>query len=208
MTTLKLFILVFLSALYGCGQNPTNRRIISNKIETRDSVSESEIYDFMKVVIANQKLKTNNGLSSEPKLNCDISLDDKEFLKSLLIDTTKQETNNYTDTTDWKNGIITFTATTEFGQLDKCLTNADIAFMLQQKADHSNFKWQNTKLGFNIKNDSTWYAFSVPLFSKDKSKAIIMIEDLCSGLCGLGWSVLFKKEDNQWISQTGNQWFH
>jgi len=201
MTTLKLFILVFLSALYGCGQNPTNRRIISNKIETRDSVSESEIYDFMKVVIANQKLKTNNGLSSEPKLNCDISLDDKEFLKSLLIDTTKQETNNYTDTTDWKNGIITFTATTEFGQLDKCLTNADIAFMLQQKADHSNFKWQ-------IKNDSTWYAFSVPLFSKDKSKAIIMIEDLCSGLCGLGWSVLFKKEDNQWISQTGNQWFH
>jgi hypothetical protein len=74
---------------------------------------------------------------------------------------------------------VTFIATNDL--LDKCLTDGDIDFMLQQKIDHSNFKWDNSRLGFNLDNKNYWYAFSIPLFSQDKTKAILTIEDLCRG---------------------------
>ena len=203
MTTVKTILTFLIIIFYGCGRrspDPSNKstQILSQK----DSISDKEIYDFMQIVIADQELQKENGLTFEPQSNCDLLLDDEEFLKSLLIDTIKHEVPS--DTSGWRNG--TFTATIEL--LDKCLTNADIDFMLQQKIDHSNFRWDNSRLDFNMNNNNNWYIFSIPLFSKDKTKAIMMIRDLCRGLCGGGWTVLFKKENNKWVSQRGNQWLH
>ena len=156
--------------------------------------------------MSEQKLRKDNGISIDPRDRCDPSLDDSAFLKTLLIDTASTETTF--DTIDWQNGRVAISITTGFGQLDKCLTIVDIAFMLQQKKDRLNFKWDNSKLKFDIENDSHWYAFSIPLFSKDRSKAVLMIKDLCPGLCGTGWTLLYKKENNKWKSQTGGTWWH
>lgn len=202
MASPKTILLFLIIAFYGCWQRSDESPKSTPISLEKDSISDKEIYDFMQIVITDQKLQKENGLTLEPQLNCDLSLDDQEFLKTLLIDTIKQEI--ISDTSDWRNR--TFTVTVDV--LDKCLKNEDIDFMLQQKNHHSSFKWDNVRLGFNSNNKKYWYVFSVPLFSKDKTKAIMMIRNLCQGLCGRGWTVLFKKENNKWVSQTGNQWFH
>lgn len=193
----------FILILFSC-RSSSNAPIIESKqtASTLKLITEKEVYDFMEIVIKEQKLHADYGLSEEPELNCDLIKEDSEFLKELLLDTTKNET--VTDTTDWQPLTLSYTG----GQLDKCLTDDDIEFMLRQKIDNSNFKWNNSKLGFNLNNDSTFYVFSIPLFSKDKTKAVMMIRELCKGLCGWGWTILFKKENGTWTSQTGNQWVH
>ena len=201
MTSLKTILLFLIIAFYGCGHRSTDSTKSTPILSEKDSINDNEIYDFMQIVITDQKLQKEKGLTLEPQLSCDLSLDDKEFLKTLLIDTAKHEI--ISDTSDRRNR--TFTA---IDLLGKCLTNDDIDFMLQQKNHHLSFKWDNSRLGFNSNNDKYWYVFSVPLFSKDKTKAIMMIRDLCQGLCGGGWTVLFKKENSKWVSQTGNQWLH
>lgn len=202
MTTINSWMIILSIALCGCQQTQPKKISPSTQADFKDSITEREIYDFMQVVITDQKLRKENGIATEPESRCDFSIDDKDFLKTLLIDTTKEK-----EISDSLNpDQMTFT--TSFGQLDKCLTNADIDFMLQQKNGHLSFKWDNNRLDFDTENKKYWYAFSIPLFSKDKTKAIIMIEDLCPGLCGGGWTVLFKRQNGKWTSQKGNQWLH
>ena len=88
------------------------------------------------------------------------------------------------------------------------LTKQDISGMIKQKEKLKAFKWNNNQLGFNLTNKSNWYSFSVPLFSEDKTKAVMMIRDLCSGLCGSGKTILFTKKNEKWTSNTGMIWFH
>jgi hypothetical protein len=210
MTILKIYWLSFLIAIYSRGQDAPNIDFTPVKPESKNTIAEKEIYEFMQIVMTEQKLSKENGLSIEPRDRCDPSLEDSTFLRQLLnenlTDTARNE--EVYDTSDWKSGMIAVNVKTGFGQLDKCLTSDDVNFMLQQKKDHMNFKWDNSKLGFNILNKSGWYAFSIPLFSKDRTKAVLMIQDLCPGLCGTGWTLLYKKENNEWKSQKGNGWWH
>jgi hypothetical protein len=201
----KLYPLFFLLAFYSCRQNSSTKAIPISKIESKDTTLGKEIYDLMQIVITEQKLKKNSGLLIDPEDRCDASLEDSVFLKTLLIDSVKAEV--AIDTIDWQNRLMTITSTM-FGQLDKCLNSEDVSCMLQQKKDHVNFKWDNSKLNFDMNNDSLWYAFSVPLFSKDKTKAVLRIESLCPGLCGTGWTALCKKENGEWKCQNGFSWWH
>jgi hypothetical protein len=152
----------------------------------------------MKVVIADQKLDLSYGLTVEPEQGCDLSQDDKTFLKTLLIEKSKSKS----DTGDWRNMTITV------NQLPKCLTSGDIDEMLLQKDKLSNFTWDKSRLRFSSSNDKNWYCFSRPLFSKDGEKVVMMIRNLCPGLCGTGWTVMFTKQNDKWTSQTGGQWIH
>jgi hypothetical protein len=174
---------------------------VSSFGQTPDS-SNQNIYDFMKIVIADQKLDLSYGLTIEPESNCNLLQDDKTFLKTLLIQNKKQAVKS--DTSNWRNKTFTSYAF----ELNKCLTKADIATMLLQKEKLASFKWDNSRLGFKLSNHKNWYCFSIPIFSQDKNKAVMMIRNLCSGLCGTGWTVLFIKENGKWISQTGEQWMH
>jgi hypothetical protein len=205
MATFRIYLLFFCVAAYGCRQRSTSQIVKSPKIETKDTISDKEIYDFMQVLINEQKINTDKGLSIDPGDRCNVFQDDSAFLQTLLIDTTTHETAN--DTTDWQARSEVFTPT-GFGQLDKCLSKEDIDFMLEQKNNHLNFKWDNSKLKLDIKKRAYWYAFSVPLFSKDRSKVVVMIEELCPGLCGTGRTLLYMKKNNEWKCKTGDQWLH
>jgi hypothetical protein len=170
-------------------------------IVSQPDTSNQGIYDFMKIVIAEKKLDLTNGLAIDPEQGFDINEDDKAALQKLLIEPEKKAT---IDTGDYR--TITFTAG-EVG-LEKCLTKTDIKQMLLQKAQLASFQWDNSRLGFNMSNDKNWFSFSIPLFSKDKSIAIMKIEDGCPGLCGTGETVLFRKQQNKWTCETGGQWIH
>jgi len=207
-------ILLFLFIILGCSQpsRSSNHELVkdledtsatshtANTIIVPDS-SNQYIYDFMKMVIQDQKLDLSYGLTLEPEPGCDLSGDDYSFLKTLLIETKKTE--NYEDTSQF--GSMTIYTL----EMTKCLTQTDIKSMLYQKTKLLPvFRWDNSRLGFDLKNNKNWYCFSIPLFSTDKKKAVMMIRDLCQGLCGTGWTVLFRKEHNKWISETGGQWVH
>jgi len=177
-----------------------------------DTINQ-DIYDFMKLMIVEQGLDLRNGLSLEPENSCTRAQSDEDFLNTLLIEQKKPIAK--VDTGD----LMNRTVTVNVQDIDKCLTKEDVKSMLAQKDKHFPqelklrngelpFRWDNSRLGFDLTNDRDWYAFSVPLFSEDKTKAIMMIRSLCPGLCGSGKTVLFRKQNGKWKSQTGGQWIH
>lgn len=170
--------------------------LINTTIELPDTTNQY-IYDFMKIVIAERELNTSYGLTIEPEQNCDLSSDDAVFLKTLLIEKKKKVV---------PEDAIAVPIT--LNELPKSFTKADVEDMLQQKKLFSKFKWDNSRLGFNNENGKNWYCFSVPLFSRDKKKAIMMIRNLCSGLCGTGFTVVFMYKNGKWTSTDGGQWIH
>lgn len=185
--------------MYGCNQTP---KPDPGPIETATfavDTANKEIYDFIKEILETENLDQSNRLVSKPQENCDLSEPDSEYLKNFLIGP-----KNNTDTFDLKKGIISYT----YDRFDKCLTKDDINFMLSQKKTYRGFKWNSSRLGFTNESTEFVYVFSIPLFSRDKTKAIMMIRNLCPGLCGNGETVLFKKENNKWISKSINSWWH
>ena len=156
------------------------------------------IYDFMKIVIAERQLNLGYGLAIEPEQDCDLSSDDVVFLKTLLIEKKKK-----TDVPEDATGVLI-----TLNELPKCFTKADVENMLQQKKAFSKFTWDNSRLGFNADNHKNWYCFSVPLFSRDRKKAIMMIRNLCPGLCGTGSTAVFINKNGKWTSIDGGQWIH
>lgn len=220
MTILRNIALAFLFTAMGCKdadkKESDTAPVMTDPVQTTtvakpDTVNQ-DIYDFMKIVIADQKLDSSYGLTIEPEPGSDLSQNDKVFLKTLLIEKPKQE--EKADTSNWNKvdtGIwipMPVPVTFHPFELEKCLTRNDINYMLSQKEALSTFKWDNTRLHFNLANNKNWYCFSIPLFSKDRNKAVMMIRSLCPGLCGTGYTVLFIKEKNKWTSQTGPQWIH
>ena len=97
--TRHLIIFGVCLTLFGCGQS-TVKADTSNSADTTSKITDTitqtktnfpdtsnqYIYDFMKVVIADQKLDLSYGLTVEPEQGCDLSQDDKTFLKTLLIE--------------------------------------------------------------------------------------------------------------------------
>lgn len=181
-----LFVLLF--TCVGC-QKSISSGINSNK----------DIYDFMKIIIDEQKLNLKYGIRLEPESNFNLTEPDSESFKLLLtkLESSKQKTDSLNFRLDWNSLTLL-----------SDLTKEDILGMISQKEDLKPFKWNNARLGFNLSNKSDWYSFSVPLFSKDKKKAVMMIRNLCSGLCGEGKTVLFIKKNGKWTSSYGMQWIH
>ncbi len=183
----RLLILCLVTVLLSCEKRLT---------------SDDEVYELMQFVIADQELNKTYGLQLASEENCNSDISDKEFLTDLI----KDEIINDTPIDSGKFGLfipIKFEI-----KLKKCLTQDDVDFMLNQKIENTNFQWNNTRLEFDSNNTKDWYVFSVPLFSKDKMKAVMMVQHLCEGLCGQGWTLLLTKEDDKWTSQKGSSWIH
>ena len=169
-----------------------------NKMTNIHDTTNFEIYEFMKVLITDQKLQLNYGIHIQPEQNCDINQNDSIFLNTLLYEDNKINK----DTSDMNEISISFQ------ELPKCLINVDIQEMLLQKKHLKKFKWDNSRLGFNEKNEEEWYSFSIPLFSKDKNIVLMKIERLCRGLCGYGCTVEYIKQNNKWTSKKTMGWLH
>ncbi|MBL4642668.1 MAG: hypothetical protein JKY44_03650 [Flavobacteriaceae bacterium] len=169
------------------------------KSEKKNITSNEDIYEFMKVVIKEQNLNLSYGISIKPESDFDITKSDNENFKSLKtnLDSVEQKS----DSLNWSVNLNSLTLLSN-------LSKEDISEMISQKESSKTFEWNNARLGFNLSNKNNWYSFSVPLFSKDKNKAVMMIRNLCPGLCGEGKTILFIKKDGKWTSNLGMQWLH
>ena len=211
MKTIIFFVPVII--MFGCGQsnNDTDIHFTTHydpvtpafnppplSIQKIDTATQY-IYDFMKMVIEEAKLDLSYGLYIIPGESCDPGQNDKSYLNSLLIQKKEKE----------KSGDIYDGQTiTIIQEPERFLTKADRNSMLLQKEKLDSFEWDISRLGFNSMNKKNWYRFSVPLFSVDKRKVIMMIEDLCPGLCGTGNTFVFTKENNKWTSKKYGWWWH
>jgi hypothetical protein len=204
MKTSNFLVLGFSFFSFGCGQSTNNfdankqnseKVTLEAKFKQLDT-SNQYIYDFMKIVIYDQRLDMSFGLNVEPEKGCNLFQEDQVFLKKLLVGKIKPESKS-----DNLNIVVLNT-------LPDLLTKTDIEEMLKQKMQLANFNWDISRLGFNAINRKNWYCFSKPLFSKDRQKVVMLIRSLCDGLCGGGWTVVFIKENNKWTSQTVDQWMH
>ncbi|MEO8770734.1 MAG: hypothetical protein ABI402_11630 [Ferruginibacter sp.] len=210
MKTIIYFTLVII--MFGCGQSNKEHDIhftthsdpITTAFNTppaagkRDTTNQY-IYDFMKIVIVEEKLDLSYGLSTVPEQRCDPGQEDKDYLSRLLIK--KKEKSKPININEWQTIKLSV-------EPERCLTNTDRNSMLLQKEKLDSFEWDISRLGFKSMNNKNWYSFSVPIFSADKRKAIMMIENLCPGLCGTGNTIVFTKENNKWTSKQYGTWWH
>ena len=169
--------------------------------EKRETMND-EVYDLLQFVIEDQELDKTHGLRLDPEENCSLDKSDKEFLKDLIVEEPVSDT--LTNSGKYELKIPT---TFEF-KLTRCLTQDDVDFMLNQKIENKTMQWENSRLGFDPNNSNDWYAFSVPLLSRDKQKAVMMVRHLCKGLCGRSWTLLLTRENGKWTSEKGLSWMH
>lgn len=192
MNTFRTILFVVLLITISCKQT-----------EKKENTSNQDIYDFMKIVINEQQLDKSYAMDINPRDRFSNSDSDGITFDKTLFEIQQkepeQESFDKDDFYDYTFSII--------NNLKK-LTVEDISEMKHQKKQLTTFKWDNSRLGFNQSNEENWYAFSVPLFSKDRTKAVMMIKDLCPGLCGAGKSIFFSKENGKWTSSIASSWFH
>ena len=175
--------------------------ISCSDVSNKNQPYNQDIYDLMKYVINEHELNLDYGLALEPEPNFDSTKSDEENFKSLLAELESKEKTKIVDTIN-----LTFKPNSK--NLLSDLTKSDISEMIKQKDKLKAFKWNNNKLGFNLSNKNNWYSFSVPLFTEDKTKAVMIIRNLCPELCGSGKTILFTRENQKWTSKTGMIWFH
>lgn len=92
-------------------------------------------------------------------------------------------------------------------------TAADIDSMYHQEQKPALRYW-NTAMFEHTGTDTTfWYRISLPLFSRDKQRAVMKISTLCPGLCGNGELLVFYKKRKlgtatEWSIQIAETWLH
>ncbi|MBS1618107.1 MAG: hypothetical protein JST76_06290 [Bacteroidetes bacterium] len=176
--------------------------------------SEKDIYDFMQMVVKDQKLFKGLYLDSSPALDCS-TIDDSSYLYTLdaSLVPLREADKKIHDTCMvrlWGNSDIALKrfSFTLGAVIPSVLSKDDIAYMLAQRAHLTAFKWNGTRLGFNKTATYNYYYISAPVFSVDKAKAILKIEELCPGLCGQGHTILYTKKDGTWTAEIGATWYH
>jgi hypothetical protein len=176
-----------------------------NAVSQAPDTANQDLYAFMQIVIAEQRLDLSYGLQLEAEPDCHVSGPDETFLKTLLIQPKKAEEPAVVID---DSGTYRVTSAMVISYDPTCLTKKDISEMLGQKKKYAGFHWNSARLGFtDPENRRNWYCFSVPL--RTKTKAILMIRKLCPGLCGTGETLLFEKKGRRWISRTvGSIWIH
>jgi hypothetical protein len=186
----------------------TQNDTLKKEVIVKDA-SDPEIYAFMQMAIAKLGLNKNYAVSVEPEKNCSNNDDETSFLNSLLIKRAEKITFSKDSISGYSIPSVTSYIILEAANLPNCLTKSDVQTMIDERIAHKNFKWNNERLGFNPFNKKKWYSFSVPVFSNNKTKVLLKIEDLCPGLCGWGKVVLFTKQKNvRWKTDEGANWIH
>ena len=232
----QFFILYNGIFFYGCAEKqPTDVKARESILVSADTTAitadtNQYLYNFIKMVEKDQKLDYSYGLTLEVNSSLS-SIEDESYLyqflqkdvKPIKKEVAKKKPNSkdssQTALQDTPIFVLTprepFIITSTLSSLSpnyidsECLTKADINYMLAEKRRLQNFKWDNRRLGFNLANENNWYVLSLPYFSKDKKTVLICIRSLCKPfLCGDGYVLLYKYEDNKWKSNKVNYWIH
>lgn len=160
-----------------------------------------------------EKLKLNRkyGLLLQPKSDCSTERDDK-FLYKFQIPEQRTIIAHPMDSALRIDSFAKATYLNNSVDSPRCITGnsflhifpkADIKHLLLQRRNTAKIIWDNSKLKFDTANHKSFYAFSIPLFTKDMKKFILKVEDLgASSLGGSGGTYLFTKENNNWMQST------
>lgn len=187
--------LLLVVLIYGCAQSDQVADDSIQATAAQPTDREAAIYDFIKMLIADQELDKTNWLNPLPA----------EFpaarLNEMLIDSGSRQPIEVSP----KLGNVQ--AETHFG-LPQCLRQDDIFFIQKQLPGHTGFQWDHSRLGFASHQTDHWYQFSVPVFSIDSTKAIITLLSLCKGLCGHGQTLVYQKTNHQWAKLGAYGWFY
>lgn len=199
MKILKLLILLF--SLFSCEQASITSH--KEKGEGKQLVAENEIYQFVNYLLKDFSLfgPINN-----------IVVD-----KDLVLDP-----------------LLSVQDSITIVKMDSVFSSSDVIFLFQQSKNLKSFRFKSEKLpsktvissdtllafrkthksltdywkNFKKEFGSTGYCtISMPLFSVDKSKAIIRTSYHCGGFCGGGGTYIFKKENGKWtLIKTLSNW--
>jgi hypothetical protein len=226
MTSNRFMIWMLLIVTFSCNQrkdvthNSTHANADTSTVPIQPStdttvygVSESELYAFMQFVVQEQKLNVTYGLN--PILDVE---EDTTFFQSLLETQPKEVAVNSGYSTDSvREGKLRLEGELKMNFPAMSLSSRDLLPRLQakdlpfirlQQKRYSSFQWNLNRLKFNLNNRTNWYSFSLPCFSKDKTKVIVTIRDYCPGLCGGGKTIVFTKTPSGWKSHMGPFWIH
>ncbi len=162
--------------------------------------NNEDIYNFMKIVLKDRKLNFSYGLNIKPESSSHLFKHDTIHKLSLIKTDTDSVKHIYLS----NNNLLNLNLST----ISKYFTQEDITEIQSQQASTKNFQWDNTKLRLEESNKNNWYSFSIPRFSEDKNKAIIIIKNLCPGLCGNYETILFIRKDNSWASNVLSSGFY
>ena len=200
MTRTKQFLILALT-IYSSNIFAQND-IIYNKLE------EKELYEFMQMAITQRNLKKSYGISNGIDTNSMNHTLDTAFLSKYLIDSVAIKNRLRFDSIQAQLPLDSFPHINPyFDDGIKCLTQEDIQAFLKSKKINSAFKWQNSRLGFDIHNKEEWYSFTLPVFNTDHSLALMSISYRCNlFMCGNGDIILFKKENKKWTNITLIHW--
>ena len=201
----KLFLLIcifYTNNLWG--------QDIRKSISSNDSYF-NDLYVFLEIAINQLELDKKVELNIQPDTShYDGIKTDNEFLTQFLIDSAY-----IIESQNFHNSVIN-DSLQEYQFLArnisnhdsrKCLTKEDINEILQIKQANVSFEWEKSKLGFNSESNNEWYSFSVPIFNKNKTVAIIKITYTCTPfVCGSGDIFLFKKDSVGWRHYSLRHW--
>lgn len=98
-----------------------------------------------------------------------------------------------------------------FTQLDSLFAKSDFEFIHKQMSETNSFKLNPKFLpGYDIipldtieKRKAAYFLLSKPVFSIDRTIAIININYYCFGTCGHGGTDIYKKQDGRWKTISG-----
>lgn len=105
----------------------------------------------------------------------------------------------------WKYNVSKFSDTS----ITKSFTKEDIAFLKTQVKSIRRVQWKNAfpntrsldmqKAGPMLHIKEAVYSYSIPLFSKNRKKALIIESFFCGLVCGGGgWYILQLQDDGSW----------
>jgi len=207
--SITLFLLLF-----SCTKSRHNQRteyLDENVSVLKKDVIEADttnqyLYDFISDISDILKLDPNYGFDIRPQENISFDCKDRTYLKRFIQEKFDPESGLLIEF-DFVSSFQPETDSTELTSsiyLDK----VDTSFMLKKKRKLKDFVWDVDRLNFDTSNHKNWYSFSIPLFSKDHKIALFTIQDLCSGLCGNGRTIIFKHENKKWKYRTLEYWIH
>lgn len=187
----------------------------------RSGITADFIYNFMATVIKQDSLlNANYALDATPsyyQLEDDlikytttdtVVINPNDTVKWVITDTLHFKGSNGEDWVSYTEmpAAIYSTIHLQNGYAD--ISIAAKKYMLAQISKNKAFKWDKKRLGLVKKSTSYSYQLSLPLFSRDKKQALLLVRMLCPGLCGTGQIYLYTQTGSAWSYKTVSMWMH
>ena len=156
-------------------------------------ISDKEIYDFVNTLIKTDKDRISKNVFKNISVSPEIlqHWDSINFVRPKTAENFQKQLTENIDYIFWGK------------QIDSLLNETYRKFMSEQFKSFKDTIWHQpfsgTRLESKKQKKPDRYYFSLPVFSVDKTVAIIYFSNYCGELCGFGGYYIYKKKtDNKW----------